>query len=233
MTISEMSLKIINWKKIVKRSFWILLGAVFLILFIRVAVWEHQYYNEKSGSPRAVAEQNNETEPVDETKITEDEIREYIVAADRPRYLSIPKLGITNARILALGLNAEGALDTPRNIFDVGWYWNSGKPGEGMTLLIDGHNGGPHIQGVFKDLPNLALGDIIIVERGDSAIFKYSVVENKEVPLSDADAYMYTAQVSPVEGKESITLISCTGEWSQEQSTYLSRQFVRAVILEE
>ena len=226
-----MSLKISNWKKIITRTLWALLGIVFLALFIKVAVWENQYYNEKNGSPRAVTEQV-ETEEVDETLITEEEIVEYTVAADRPRYLTISKLGITNARVLALGLTSEGALATPNNIFDVGWYWDSGKPGQGGTLLIDGHNGGPNVQGVFKNLPDLAEGDIITIERGDGALFNYSVVESITVALSEADAYMRTAQTSPVSGKESITLISCTGEWSQAQRTYLSRQFVRAILVD-
>jgi len=228
-----MSLKINNYKRIITRSIWALLGIIFAVLFIRVAIWEDQYYNEKKGSPRITAEQTSVADEVDETVITDAEKSEYTVAADRPRYLSVAKLGISNARILALGLNSEGALDTPNNIFDVGWYWSSSKPGNGGTLLIDGHNGGPNIHGVFKDLPELIEGDIITIERGDGVIFNYSVVENKTVALSEADAYMRVAQMSPVSGKESVTLISCTGEWSQERNTYLSRQFVRAVLVAE
>ena len=41
---------------------------------------------------------------------------------------------------------------------------------------------------------------------------------------------MTTAFTSPVPGTEALTLISCVGEWSQVQQTYLSRQFVRAVL---
>jgi LPXTG-site transpeptidase (sortase) family protein len=115
----------------------------------------------------------------------------------------------------------------------VGWYVNSGLPGKGGTMLIDGHNGGPHVHGVFKDLPILESGDLIIVERGDGEKFTYSVVDNKEVPLSESDVYMATAMKSPEAGKESVTLISCTGEWSQSQGTYLSRQFARAVLVKD
>jgi len=78
-------------------------------------------------------------------------------------------------------------------------------------------------------LPSLGEGDIITIERGDGEIFRYSVVENKSIPLSNSNDYMATAMKSPMPGKESITLISCTGEWSQAQSTYLSRQFTRAI----
>ena len=99
-------------------------------------------------------------------------------------------------------------------------------------MIIDGHNGGPHVHGVFKDLPELSEGDIIVIERGDGLKYSYKVYENKEVLLSDADRYMSTAIKSPIPGKESVTLITCSGEWSQQRGTYLSRQFVRAVIIE-
>ncbi len=234
MTISVMSLKIKGWRKFVKWGFWLILGILFLMFFIRVATFEHAYYNEKEGSERAVAvEAEEEAEELIEEEPTEEEVREYTVAADRPRYLTIEKLGIYNARILAMGVNTKGELDTPRNIFDVGWYEGSGKPGQGGTMIIDGHNGGPHVLGVFKNLPNLVEGDIIKVERGDGIVYKYEVVENNAIALEDSNKYMTTAGKSPVSGKESVTLISCTGEWSQAQGTYLSRQFTRAVLVED
>lgn len=233
MTILVMSLKIKGWRKIIKCTIWSVLGVLFLIFFIRVATFEASYYNEKEGSERAVAiETEKEEEELIEVEPTEEEVKEYTVAADRPRYLSVEKLGIYNARILPMGVNAKGELDTPRNIFDVGWYEGSGKPGQGGTMVIDGHNGGPHVLGVFKNLPSLTEGDIIKVERGDGVVYKYKVVENNSVLLSEADKYMATAAKSPEVGKESVTLISCTGEWSQSQGTYLSRQFTRAILVE-
>lgn len=227
-----MSLKISGHGKIIAKWVTIVLFcALFLVFLIRVAVWENQYYNEKEGSEREAAVEN-EVELVEEPP-SDDEVKNYYVAPDRPRYLSIAKLGVKNARILPVSVNEDGELGTPNNIFDVGWYTSSGLPGKGKTMLIDGHNGGPHVHGVFKDLPILEKGDLIVVERGDGEIFKYSVVENVEVPLEEADAYMATAMRSPETGKESVTLISCTGEWSQNQGTYLSRQFTRAVLIDD
>ena len=225
-----MSLKINNGRAIVKWVIIAILAILALVFVIKTAVFEHQYYNEKEGSERAVAMDMGDE--LVEVAPTEQEVVEYTVAADRPRYLSIDRLGIKNARVLPMGINEAGELSTPNNIFDVGWYYDSGKPGQGGTLLIDGHNGGPHIQGVFKDLPSLGIGDIIVVERGDGAIFRYSVVENNSVNLSESNDYMATAIRSPMSGKESVTLISCTGEWSQAQGTYLSRQFTRAILVE-
>ncbi len=224
-----MSLKINSWRRVIKIVFWIIVFALLGIFIVKILVFEHNYLEEKEGSERAITIVEEEEELI-EVKPTEEEVTEYIVAPDRPRYLTVEKLGINKARIIPMGVNVNGELATPNNIFDVGWYDASGLPGMGGTMIIDGHNGGPHVHGVFKDLPDLAEGDLIVVERGDGVAFKYRVVENKSVLLSESDAYMSTAARSPESGKESVTLISCTGEWSQQQGTYLSRQFTRAVL---
>ena len=227
-----------NWKKNRTKIVW---GAIILILaicVIRIAVWEHFYYQGMEGSTRAVATNNtiapgDTNSDVDETDRTDDDKLAWHVSPDKPRFLSIDKLGIDRARVTEVGLSNVGRLQTPANIFDVGWYRSSGKPGSGKTLLIDGHNGGPTKEGVFKHLGNLTAGDIITIERGDGKFFRYEVVENEEVPLSEADSKMPKMLVSPVSGRESLSLITCTGAWSQVQNTYLSRQFLRAVLVEE
>ena len=174
MTILVMSLKIKGWRKIVKWVAWSLLAVLLIVFIVRVLVFENNYYGEKEGSERSGAVIQEDTD-LDETEPTKDEIAEYKVAPDRPRYLTVEKLGVKNSRILPMNVNASGELDTPRNIFDVGWYEASGKPGQGGTMVIDGHNGGPTKHGVFKQLPTLVNGDLIIVERGDGLILKYQV----------------------------------------------------------
>lgn len=231
MMILKMNLQINNCKRIIKWVIWGALGILFLVFLVRVATFEASYYTEKDGSERVVVQEDEEEELI-EVQPTEDEVKEYTVAPDRPRYLTIEKLGINKARVLSVGVNQQGELGTPNNIFDVGWYAESGRPGMGGTLIIDGHNGGPHVNGVFKKLPSLVEGDIIKIERGDGVKFHYKVVENKEVSLSESNAYMAVAATSPEKGVESVTLITCTGEWSDQQKTYLSRQFTRAILSE-
>ncbi len=225
-----MSLKIKSWRRIGKWAFWSTLALIFAIFLIRVATFEDYYYNSKEGSERAVPPAPEIT--LVEEELTPEEIEDYTVEEKNPRYLTVSKLGIEKARILPMGVTIDGNLDTPNNIYDVGWFEASGKPGQGKTMIIDGHNGGPNVLGVFKELPSLVNGDVIEVERGDGKIFRYKVVESKAVSLYESDAYMATASVSPEYGRESVTLISCTGEWSEQRQTYLSRQFVRAVLIE-
>lgn len=227
-------MKLPVWKKYLPKIIWGVVILIFAGCLLRVAIWEYFYYRDMEGTERAVATTGIVSQPleVDETEPTETEVAEYIVAADKPRYLTIPKLGITNARILEVGLSANGQMLTPYNIFDVGWYNGSAKPGTRGTAIIDGHNGGPNVQGVFKNLPSLGIGDLITVEMGDGTKYNYRVNDNTTVALAEADAKMLYAAQSPIPGKESITLITCTGEWSQVKQTYLSRQFVRAVRLD-
>lgn len=231
-----MSLRLnISWKQVSK---WVAISVGLILLavfFIRVAVWEDGYYREKEGSEREeiAAPSQHEQEDLVEEKPTEEEVEEYFVPPDHPRYLTIERIGVYNARMIPVGVGAYGELDTPNNIFDVGWYESSGMPGQGKTMLVDGHNGGPHVHGVFKDLPDLEIGDIIMVERGDGLKYRYTIVENSEVPIDKADAYMSTALRSPEAGREAITLITCSGEWSQVQGTYMARQFVRAVLVND
>ncbi len=233
---NKKSLKLSHIKAILKKTALGLFVALIAFFFVKTAWWEYSYYNEKEGSERAPVvsvdpDAVTEVQQVDETEVTVEQRVEWTVPPDEPRYLSIEKLGIYNARVRSMGLTRDGSLDTPYSIFDVGWYNRSSKPGTGGVLVIDGHNGGPNVHGVFKDLNKLYTDDLIVIERGDGQKFTYRVVENKEIPLADANQYMSVAFSSPEPGTESLTLISCIGEWSQAQQTYLSRQFTRAILV--
>ncbi len=217
---------------------------IFIIIVIlcalalaRVAIWETVYYGEKEGSQRVGATGQNDDandgpieEVIDEGEVSSEAISAHTVSADKPRYLSIPKLNISNARIQEVGLLANGSIGTLANIYDVAWYRDSGKPGAGGTAIINGHNGGPTKDGVFKRLDSLGIGDTIKIERGDGEIFEYEVYENKLLSLEDADANMIYMQKSPIQGVESLSLITCSGDWSQVAQTYTSRSMVRATL---
>ena len=227
-----------KWRKNLPKIIWLVLLLALLLCLIKIKVWEIHYYNEKEGSVRSLAIANTiapeaTSEDVVEEDVTEQQKQAWKVSPDKPRFLSIEKLGIDRARVMEVGVNNSGRLQTPINIFDVGWYRISGKPGEGGVILIDGHNGGPTMEGVFKHLPELQINDIITIERGDGKFFRYAVVENEQVALSEADSQMNKMLISPEPGKESLSLITCTGVWSQVQQTYLSRQFLRAVLVPE
>lgn len=236
------SMKLPMIRKIHVRPVYLVLGALVTILavfFIRVAVWEHQYLAAMEGAERHIVSSNgievNEpanTDEVDSTEPTEQQIIEYIVAPDKPRYFTIPYLGIYNARIVELGLKGQNEMATPYNIYDVGWYTGNGSvlPGQQGVTMMNAH-GGNLGYGIFRNLPKLPVGETIRIEMGDGRIYTYRVVESVTKELGDeANKYMNTA-FTPLDATgNTLTLITCTGDWWQNSQTYSQRLFVRAIL---
>lgn len=214
----------------------LLVGVVF-----RLTLWEHFYYKDKTGSERKQADvsqspvapdnkQQEQTEQGNTDKAQKPGNNNvHKVPANNPSRISIPSIGVKRARVVSIGVLANGQLASPSNNYDIGWFYGSGRPGLGGTLLLDGHSGAPYEYGVLKKLPKVKIGDKIEVERGDGKVFRYTVVESITMTTEKADAYMETAQSSPVPGTESLTVISCTGTWSEARRVFLSRHFVRAI----
>lgn len=154
-----------------------------------------------------------------------EEIADYVVAPNLPRYLLIPKLGV-DARIFSVGLTSDGALGTPNNVYDTDWYNESAEPGQPGAMLIDGHISSWTAHGVFYGIKNLVPGDLIRVERGDGTIFSYDVVKTQIYNANDVN--MQAAITPIVAGKPGLNLISCTGDVISGTSQFNERIIVFA-----
>lgn len=173
---------------------------------------------------------------VDERPVTVQAKQEWTVPASHPRYISIPKLGIENARIVQLGIiKKTGQLDAPVSIHDAGWYNGSALPGKGGAMLMDGHNGGPNFGGIFEKLRDLKNGDEIIIERGDGKKLTYIVKDNRDMNVKDindpANKWGMATMTNSIEaGKEGLNIITCVGQWDERSQTFNERTMLRAVI---
>ena len=174
---------------------------------------------------------------VDETEVTQEKKDDYQVPNPSfPRYLSIPSLKISNARVVQIGtIKDTGQLDSPKSIYDAGWYTKSGLPGVGKgAVLIDGHNGGPTKGGVFENLGSLSKGSEIIIERGDGQRITYQVADNREMSVEDINNEsnplgMKTMLNSMDPKKEGLNMITCVGDWDYSKNTFNKRVMLRAV----
>ena len=174
---------------------------------------------------------------VDETEVTQEKKDDYQVPNPSfPRYLSIPSLKISNARVVQIGtIKDTGQLDSPKSIYDAGWYTKSGLPGAGKgAVLIDGHNGGPTKGGIFENLGRLSKGSEIIIERGDGQRITYQVVDNREMSVEDINNEsnplgMKTMLNSIDPKKEGLNMITCVGDWDYAKNTFNKRVMLRAV----
>lgn len=152
-------------------------------------------------------------------------VADYVVAPTLPRYLIIPKLGV-DARILSVGVNAQGALETPDNVYDTAWYDKSAQPGQPGAVLIDGHISSWTAHGVFYGLKTLQPGDSIEVQRGDGVLFTYQVVKTQ---LYDSNNVNMTAAVTSINpNKPGLNLISCAGDVIAGTSEFNERIIVFA-----
>lgn len=208
------------------------LALLFAGFFIKVAIWEHNYLKRMEGSERATAPMVSvdEGEEVDDKVPTTTEVAEYTVAADKPRYFSIPSLGIRNARVVEIGLKSNGELSTPYNIYDVGWYNASALPGTDKVAVMDGHSGTNGL-GIFGKLPRIENGAEIQIEMGDGRLYTYHVAETAIKKLGEeANDYMTNVFTSVEPGKGTLSLITCTGDYLLTQKTFSHRFFLRAIL---
>ena len=162
-------------------------------------------------------------EGTDEAEVPSIDVDGYLVAPDLPRALRVDSLNIY-ARILPMGVNPDGSVQAPKNIFDSGWYTGSAKPGEAGASFIDAHASGATRSGLFAYLDKLKTGDIVKVEKGDGTLLQYKVTFVETVKKDEIDM----SKVLQVYGgaEKGLNLMTCTGAWVKDQATYDKRVIV-------
>ncbi len=118
----------------------------------------------------------------------------------------------TRVRIAAVGIDAEvrsvgytlrsGTLeyDVPR--FDAGHYAGTADPGEPGNLVIGGHVTNRGSAAVFRRLPDVTIGDVVEVFRGEER-FRYAVTELRTVAPEATNVMAQTSAAT-------LTLITCS-----------------------
>ena len=205
------------------------LVAIIAVLLIKTYVWEKNYYATKTNETRAKADVViTEIETIlspSEFEPSEDEIKEYQVEANNPRYLDIPRLDI-HARVRHSAVD-NNKLPLPNDVYDVAWFAGSSAPGQGGNVLISGLYKGSTKDGVFKNLDSLEKGDEIIIERGDGEKFTYEVRELQIVDAKDAANELPGVQ-RRIDDKETLSLV--TTRTYAEGGEYESIVMLRATI---
>ena len=161
-----------------------------------------------------------------ENKPTTQDINTYLVAPVYPRYLRIPHIQVST-RIRRLGLDSKGAIATPNNINDAGWYDASVKPGEkDGASIIEGHVAGPTQHGVFWDLNKLVYGDTIEIEKGSGEVITYKVTKTEKVPTDQLSLGKYLTAEIP--GQHDLKLVTAAGKYNIINGVYDTRLIVFA-----
>ena len=140
----------------------------------------------------------------------------------QPVRLLIPSLKI-DARVEAVGVDRSGAMETPRNLWNVGWYRPGPAPGAPGDAVMDGHVGLPGSPLVFSGLAKLAVGADVIAVLGNGTRSRFTVSSKRSWPANSHPTGLFG-----VDGQPRLSLITCTGAYDGGSQTYADRLIVEA-----
>ena len=197
-------------KKLIKSKYfsWLLVATGIVGLCLSLVIYMNQ--------PRPPVLVNNKVKSVDvspapsSVKPKASTIASYSVPANNPKYIAVPAIGITNTPVLKLGLLKGGAIATPDNIFETGWYDGSSLPGQAGAMFIYGHVSSWTADGIFYNLHKLVPGDKVIITTGNNTIYTYQVVVSRVYPYTSVPMNTVLSPISPT--TPGLNLMTCTGK---------------------
>jgi hypothetical protein len=159
-----------------------------------------------------------------EILVNNQQIVSHETDAEYPRYLRIPAIGVGTTRVLEKTMDKKGVIDTPKGIYDTGWYNNGTLPSsKNGAMLLTGQYVGPSQPGVFFHLEHLEKGEIVELEQGDGTIHEFKVVKVVEYD-DEMDMDQALSAVNPK--TLGLNILSFRGEWEKSSSQYGKRVLV-------
>ena len=144
-------------------------------------------------------------------------------AAAVPVRVRIPAIGV-DSDLADLGVDAAGALVPPADFDRAGWFAAGPVPGEVGPAVIAGHVDSRSGPAVFFRLREMAVGDPVLVERGDGTTAHFTVTRVARHPK---DAFPTADVYGPTPDAE-LRLITCGGEFDRADRSYLDNVIVYA-----
>ena len=152
------------------------------------------------------------------------------VAGVAPVALQVPSVGVDAP--IELGAVVDGAMQDPSGPWVVSWYDQLGKIGEGGNVVVAGHvdywNVGP---AVFWDVRYLPAGDIIRVVGEDGNNYEYAVQWIERYDAAGLTPEVIQNDIVGDTGVETLTMITCGGEFDPATGEYNERWVVRANLI--
>ncbi len=149
------------------------------------------------------------------------------LARAEPVAVDIPAIEVSTP-LVDLGLNSDGTLEVPVDFSKAGWFTGGNAPGdpEGPPALLAGHVDDRTDPAVFFRLPELEIGDEVLVTRADNSVAVFTVSDRRQYPK---DALPTDEIYAPVDESE-VVLITCTGAFDETAGSYLDNLVVRATL---
>ena len=140
-----------------------------------------------------------------------------------PRRIVIPAIGVS-AKVIPLGLNKDGTIQTPRRWGVTGWYTDGPKPGERGPAIVVGHVDSKSGPAAFYRLRALLRGDLIRVVRSDGTVVRFRVQRSEHWPKS----HFPSKRVYGPTSEAALRLVTCGGSFDAATGHYLENTIVYA-----
>jgi sortase (surface protein transpeptidase) len=146
--------------------------------------------------------------------------------ASAPAKVRIPALGVTS-KVMELGLERDGSMETPPGAYPVGWYDRGPTPGELGPAVLAGHVDWGGKPGAFYGLRELLPGDSVVVDREDGTVATFQVDRVEEYAKDDFPTDEVYGDL-PYAG---IRLITCGGSFDEDTGNYEDNIVVFATLV--
>jgi hypothetical protein len=147
-----------------------------------------------------------------------------------PIAIQVPDAGIDAAieRVRVV----DGVMQNPSGPWVVSWYENLPALGQGRNVVMAGHvdywDVGPAVFWYLKE-PGLAAGQVIRVVGADQQVYEYQAQTSTVYSIDQLTPDLINNEIIGDRGTETLTLITCGGEFDVARGEYLSRIVVHAV----
>jgi hypothetical protein len=133
-----------------------------------------------------------------------------------PQRLRVAALGVA-ARVVPVALTADGAMELPDDVSEVGWFSPGPVPGQSGSAVMAGHvDSREQGRGALFDLPDLVPGDTVEVDAADGRATTWRVVGRTAYPKDT----LPIAELFRRDGPARLVLITCGGDFDPTTGHY-------------
>ncbi len=145
-------------------------------------------------------------------------------SAPKPVGLVVDSLDISAAPIVDVGVEANGEMEIP-GATEIGWYRFGPTPGEAGSAVLAAHIAFNGRDGVFRDLDDIEVGDIVEVLYDDGSSKRFRVTETAQYAKDE----LPVDRVFAKDGAAELTLITCGGDFNRSLRSYSDNVVAYAV----
>lgn len=205
-------------------SILLMLVSIGTLIFLLIGNTNEPQSNITQGDAKTESAASSEAkeDPLKPSEIFKKEFKSLSTnEVELPKTLAIDQLDV-KTNVEQVGLDKEGAMATPKNEQQVGWYKFGPRPGDVGNAVIDGHTDTKTGPAVFNRLDELKKGDTIKIkdESGRTLVFRVK----KLVEYGHLDAPL--EKIFGASDQRNLNLITCIGVYDENEGTYDNRLVV-------